>query len=292
MDDTIIETPLFDPNMDSYKPFFDHEWAKQTFELVKDSVLESPVNSLMVAWRSTNGAHLLPWLMADSLRGYAKGEHLGNIEYRTSYSDQLVKHLVEKIASRMHPKLKYDQRASLSRIVGQIEKEAFHDMKAARSQVELDISEYWRFLTESREFPFCIMGTQIINYCSLFFAYEDFIAGFIRVKNPKYTSTHKDTTAQLTIHYGAVLGGYCWADAEIDVARLVRNALVHNSGRCEPAIEKHPTRFLDVTEIANPELRGHKFNIVSGKVQIAPDNTRHLFSILKLRVTRIAEAIK
>ena len=293
MANEIIETPLIDPNIDSYKQFFDHEWARQIFALAENTAIQEAVNHLMVSWRSANGAHLLPWLMVDSLRGYAKGEHLGSLEYRSSYSGRVVKHLVDTIAARMHPKLKYDQRASLKRAVVQIEKEAYVAMRTAQDQVGLDVAEYWKFLTESREFPFCILGTQIVNYCSLFFAYEDFIANFLRIKNPEYSSLkNKNTAQELTIGYGSDLGDYCWTHPEIELARLVRNELAHNGGRRGEKLNKYAARFVDSTEVTNPELHADKFNLVNSKIQIAPDNTRYLFNILKDRVARIVNAIK
>jgi len=43
-------------------------------ELVGTSLLAAPFDALMVSWRSANGAHLLPWLMAESLRSFADAE--------------------------------------------------------------------------------------------------------------------------------------------------------------------------------------------------------------------------
>ena len=56
----IIDTPLINPNLSPYEKFFDHEWAKDSFAVAKNTPLEDAVNALVMAWRSTNGAHILP----------------------------------------------------------------------------------------------------------------------------------------------------------------------------------------------------------------------------------------
>ncbi len=97
MDKDIIDTPIIDPYLSSYEAFFDHGWAETTFVAVKNSPMEKAVDALIVSWRSTNGAHILPWLMASSLKGYAEGELEGSLRYRADYSDEVIKGIVGKL---------------------------------------------------------------------------------------------------------------------------------------------------------------------------------------------------
>jgi len=85
------------------------------------------------------------------------------------------------------------------------------------------------------------------------------------------------------------LRDYCWIDSEVDLAKLVRNALAHNGGRFGVDLEKYKDRFLDATEATDVALHDDRFLLVAGKIQITPGNTRHLFDVLKDRVTRIIE---
>jgi hypothetical protein len=82
MEKEIIDNALIDPNLASYEQFFDHDWCKRIFGLVESSTMEAAVDTLMVAWRSTDGAHRLPWLMAESLRRFAEGEYKGSLRAR------------------------------------------------------------------------------------------------------------------------------------------------------------------------------------------------------------------
>lgn len=292
MDKDIIDTPLIDPNLSSYENFFDRDWAKSTFAAVKNTPLEEAVNGLIVAWRSTNGAHILPSLMAKSLKTFAEGEMGGNLRFRESYLGTVVKGLVKKLEGMMQYSLKHNQRQALNRAVTRIEKEGYEAIKIAQSQAQFDVSGYWNILTNS-EFRFSILGTQRINYGSLFFAYEDFLANVIRTEEPTYSSKDKKNPIHVAFphHFGEPLGDFCWNHDEVVLARLVRNALAHNGGRFGKDLEKYATRFVDVTGTDKPLLQGDQFNLVDGKIQITPDNTTYLFGVLKERVTKIVEEI-
>src|SRR5262249_23413528 len=157
---------LIDPNLNSYQQFFDHGWCKRMFEAVETSPLNDAISTLMLAWRSANGSHMLPGLMAHSLRRFAEGEGNGSFRVRANYSGEVIKGIVSKLESRMHHSLKPEQRATLKRVVTKIEKEAHDDLKTAQSKVEFPLAGYWDFLTHASEFQFSILGTQRINYGS------------------------------------------------------------------------------------------------------------------------------
>lgn len=88
MDKDIIDTPLIDQNLDSYEQFFDHDWSRRMFEAVRTSPLNNAICTLLVAWRFTNGAHMLPWLMAQSLKRFAEAEPNGSLRFRSDYSSE------------------------------------------------------------------------------------------------------------------------------------------------------------------------------------------------------------
>jgi hypothetical protein len=77
----------------------------------------------------------------------------------------------------------------------------------------------------------------------------------------------------------------------VNLAQLIRNALAHNSGRFGADLEKHKARFVEATGAKNPKLHDDRFILTEGKIQITPGNTRHLFGVLKERVTRIVEEL-
>jgi hypothetical protein len=291
MDKDIIDHVLIDPNLDSYQQFFDHGWCKRMFEAVETSPLKDAISTLMVAWRSANGSHMLPWLMAHSLRRFAEGEGNGSLRFRADYSGTVIKGIVTKIEGRMSPSLNLDQRLALKRVVAKIEEEVHEAIKAAQSNVEFPLAGYWAFLTHASEFQFSILGTQRTNYGSLFFAYEDFLSNVIRTKEPTYTSKKEPIKDAFPTHFGDSLADFCWNHDEVNLARLVRNSLAHNGGRFGADLEKYKARFVDATGATNPKLQDDLFILVDGKIQITPGNTRYLFGVLKERVTKIVEEI-
>jgi hypothetical protein len=290
-DKDIIDRPLIDQNLDSYEQFFDHRWSEHIFKTVKTSPLNDAVCALLVSWRFTNGAHLLPWLMAHSLKRFAESEGNGSLRFRGEYSSEVVKGIVNKLESRMQYSLKREQRATLKRVVAKIEQEAFEGFKAAQSKAVFPLDGYWKFLIHTSEFQLSILGTQRINYGSLFFAYEDFLANVIRTKEPTYSSKKKPIKDAFADHFGEPLRDYCWSDPEVELAKLVRHALAHNGGRFGADLEKDKTRFEYATRSAEPTLRDDLFILVDGKIQITPGNTKHLFGVLKERVTKIVEEL-
>lgn len=289
----IIDAPVIDRNLDSYEQFFDHDWAKRMFETVQKSCLKDAVDTLMVAWRSSDGAHRLPWLMIHILGCFAKGGNNGSLEIRNDYFGEFIKRLVDEVEAGMNPNLNHDQRGALKRVIAKIEKKAFHALKAGEGQVDHDVKKVWAYLAHNSEFQFSILGTQRINYSSLFFAYEDFLANVIRAKEPTYSSKDRNNPIHVAFprHFGAALADFCWNHEEVILARLVRNALAHNGGRFGTDLEPYRDRFVDATGTTEPILRGNLFILVDEKIQIAPDNTRHLFGVLKERATKIVEEV-
>lgn len=130
MNQDIAERAIIDPNLSSYEQFFDREWCRCIYDKVDGTPIADAVNTLIVSWRATNGAHVLPCLMVNSLRAFDQGRGAGNLRYRASYSEEVVKGLVGKLNDRMHYHLNLDQRLALKRVVAQIEKEAHEALRA------------------------------------------------------------------------------------------------------------------------------------------------------------------
>lgn len=292
MENEIIDNLIIDPHLSSYEKFFDHDWAKNIFTSVKNTLLEKAVLGLVIMWRSTNGAHILPWLMLENLKHFSLGEIEGNLQFRASYAESVISDIVDMIEKNMQYNLKFDQRRDLKRAVEKIERARYESIKKARDQAQFDINEYWKFLVNTSEFQFSILGLQQMNYGSLFFAYEDFLANVIRTREQSYSSKNNPIKFGFARHFGESLTNYCWKNDEVEMAFLVRHAIAHNGGRFGKDLEKYKYRFIEVKDSENSQLRGDCFNVVNDKIQITPDNTSYLFSVLKERVSKIVETVK
>jgi hypothetical protein len=226
MENEPIESVFIDPNLSAYEKFFDMKWAEEIIKGVEKSCLKAAVGTLMVSWRSTNGAHLMPWLIVNMVKEYANGENKGFSRSRDSHISEVVEKLSEELEQKMHYNLDREGRAALRRSVTKIEGKARKVSRAAQS-MKFPLQAYWNDLIEKSEFRFCILGIQRTNYGSLVFGYEDFLANVIRTKDPGYDSLKCPIKDEFAKHFGDVLRDYCWCDFEI---KLVK-------GRSKPASE-------------------------------------------------------
>lgn len=294
MGNSLAGKVLIDPNLDSYKTFFDHEWCRQIYNFAQGSALESSVDSLMIAWRSASGSHLLPWLMATSLPTYASGQLEGTLQFRDSYSERIISGLVAKITSKMQASLTTEQTLKLQLAVMEIESEAFEALKASQSTFDSIKTDYWSEIVTITEFQFSILGTQRLNFSAIFFAYEDFLANAIRTKEPQYTSKSKKDPIGIALErlFGDKnLAEFCWSQDDVDMARLIRNSLAHNSGRFGTDLKRYEARFPDVSGETSIELQGNQFYLIEDTIQITPCNNKYLFDLLKDRVTKVVERL-
>ena len=292
MEDETIETVVIDPRLSSYNGFFDLKWAERILTAVEGSLLKPAVNSLVVAWRSTNGSHRLPSLIVQSLQRFADAEPTAQLQARALYAERLAHDIAEKLEARMQYGLNFDQRRSLRRAVAKIEQETFEAAKLVRLRVKFDCEGYWKQIADEPEFRFCLIGTQGLNYGGLFFDYEDFLASVIRTKKLDFDSKKKQIGDALAKHLGEPLRAYCWADPEVDVAMQIRHALVHNGGRYRSdRLDAYASRFVHVGRGDELELKGEQFLVMNGKIQISPRNTSHLFEVLKERVSKIVDEL-
>src|SRR5258708_3019465 len=115
MKSEIVDTPILDPNYDSYEQFFDYDWARAVFNSVENSPLKEAVTDFVVACRYASEAHRLPWLSVELLRSYAEGETKGVFAFRAKYAEPLIRSIFQKLANKMERHLTRDTRRALAR---------------------------------------------------------------------------------------------------------------------------------------------------------------------------------
>ena len=298
MNNEILDHRVLDPNYSSYEQFFDYKWADDILKRVAASPLKEAVIDFVLSCRYASEAHRLPWLSVELLRSYAEGETKGSLRFRTLYAERVINDIVQKIAKKMDRHLTRDSQKALRRVVKEIEKESF-DAQRAASCIKFDTTAYWQYMTDPKRdttgiIPMSIFGIQRNNYLALFFAYEDLSLHVIKTKKPKFKADPKKGVtigSTLDALFGGTLGKECWDD-EIDLARLVRNQLVHSGGRYDPAKfdAKYKARFVDQkTSPLAPILKGELFIVVNNTIQITPCNGRHFFNVLKDRAMKLID---
>lgn len=295
MNNEIVDQPILDPNYDSYEQFFDYDWARDFCKRVEHSTLRQATTDFMLACRYASEAHRLPWLSVELLRSYSDGEMKAFFAVRAKYAEPLIRNIAQKLENKMEQHLTRDIRRDLKRAIKEIEKEFFVGaQKAAR--IKFDSAAYWHYMTNPQRdatgiIPMSIFGIQRNNYLALYFAYEDLSLHVIKTKKPTFKANPPKVTIGGTLDalFGS-LGKDCWDD-EVDLARLVRNQLVHSGGRFDSKLgTKYPGRFVDQkTSPLVPIRQGDLFIVANNKIQITPSNVRHLFMVLKDRAMKMID---
>jgi hypothetical protein len=297
MKDEILDTPILDPHYDSYQTFFDGEWARAILQRAENSRLKQAVVDFVLSCRYASEAHRLPWLSVQLVRSYADGEAKGSLTFRSRYAPRLINDIVQKIAKKMERHLTRNILKALRSAVKEIEKDALIGQQAA-ARVKFNTAAYWHYMTDPKRdetggIPMSIFGIQRNNYLALYFAYEDLSLHVIRTKKPNFEAKPPKVTigGAFDDHFGGMLGKECWDD-EIDLARLVRNQLVHSGGRYDAKLEKkHKGRFVFVEpkSALGPVLKGDSFIVINNRIQITACNGRHLYDVLKDRAMKMID---
>ena len=100
---------VIDPNLNSYKTFFDHCWCQRIIESAERSALDEPVFHLCMAWRGAANTHSLPWLMVHNMQSFAEGL----VRSQEPVAAKLVAALAGRLSAEMGKGLRSAQREQL-----------------------------------------------------------------------------------------------------------------------------------------------------------------------------------
>jgi hypothetical protein len=257
---------LIDENYDSYQSFFDHTWAQGIDQLVTGTPLAVVVFDLCAAWKAAANTHRLPWLMFQLFRSFS----VKFLHARASIGSFYVGALTQRLPTEMGG-LRHMQRKQLGDLLQRIYEDVRNHPDQAVGEFVLD--KLWDQIVPDFEFHASLWASQRLCFGAIYYAYEDFLVRTYRViaAQPDY---RMNNAKQFHTEFGKVftpeLRDFCF-DGEINVARLVRNALAHSGGR----------------ETAELSKEKHQYHIEGGEIQIVPSNTTALFNLLKERATKV-----
>jgi hypothetical protein len=274
MSGNLIHNIVVDDRLESYTTFFDHAWAATIDKLALGTKLEVPVFDLLVSWRAAANTCLLPWLTCTSVSGFSTGFAMG----REPFALQLINACAKRLPEEM-PGLSNMRRKEVSAAVRKIGTELKVALDEQSQEVTVAADALWSALlngTAAYEFRLSIWGSQRISYGALCHAYENFIReaiglalGIANYKGGHVALLLKDCERS----FGKPIADLCLADADVESARLVRNALAHNGG-------KETTKLHGLA---------HRIRVENGELQIMAPDTRRLFDLLKVRAYKLTE---
>lgn len=271
----VIANIRIDERLESYRTFFDHQWAKDILKLVAGTKLEPQVDSLTIHWKSVANAHVMPWLVTEALKNLAEGYVLAGTPFAVQLVDVMKLRLANEIGDALPPRHKKIVKAAVDRVAEDVR--ATSAVAKEDAATRMRSTDIWAEFSRHPEFGMSIWGSQRLCYAGVYFGYESFVRACASLAIGKPTSDDWTRSGELLRDLKAVFGEQIVndyvADRTVNVARLVRNALVHHGGK--------------VTE----ELRhiSHGLAVEDGVLQIMAPDTSKLFDQLKGRALKLAQ---
>jgi hypothetical protein len=272
--DDIIANVHVDDQLAPYRTFFDHQWASEIVELVSDTKLVPVVASLALHWKSIANAHLMPWLVCESLSNFAAG-FLG---VRPPIDVAVVRAIQQRLVNELGDAISRRGAKTLQSAVDRIARSALEASAAAAevTRYSFQPADFWLEFLSNREFQLSIVGSQRLCYAGVYFAYENFVRQCTSVATGVPESVYQRCFRTQLNDMEATFGHDVTerlADARVNVARLIRNSLVHAGGRISDELRQVP----------------HGLSVEKGVLQIKATDTARLFHQLKARVSCLAE---
>jgi hypothetical protein len=260
-------------DLDAYRITWEGTWSEEILQLADGAKLEEAIFALCVNWKSVLNAQMMPWFLVHSVRSFWKGYLRG----QESGSEQAVKVLAQELPRQMGDALSNMKRRLLTEKLTDIGR----NMKSRREEDErdLDANELFSFFLDGAggaELALSIRGSQRTCYGTLFHSYEHFITECValaRGRDEYRPSNIKELHRDAAAVFGQAIADFALVDPEIDMARLVRNSLVHRGGK--------------ITNQLNG--KNHGLVVVGDELQIVPDDNRKLLGTLQKRALTVAK---
>lgn len=270
--DEIKRTIQICVKVEAYEGFFDEEWKQSFLKLVGRSKLREPGYDLIRNWEGASNARQIPWLMVRCVDEVL----CKKIEELEPPDCRRIRMMRDKLIDKLQRKgeeIRHMFRKRLQAAMEEIDQEASQARDAARDQVLSGREDLWEVLIKEESFYTSLWSSERMCYGALYYSYECFLRECVRINRGEDTK-EKRLKDDFRDAFGQDLANACWSDKKIHIARLTRNALVHNGGRITSQLEKQP----------------HNFRVEDGEIQIGAPNTTDLYKLLKERAYQLAES--
>ncbi|MGA2062226.1 MAG: hypothetical protein ABSG67_17215 [Thermoguttaceae bacterium] len=273
MPEEIRRNAYIETSLESYRDFFSDDWGERIDALTNSAPkLSEIVFDIMMEWRAAAYTASLPVSILDTMKAY----HDGFVKTGELNSTilRLAKGVTAKLARKV-PELTAD--TSLIRRLQEQIIVLGADLEDARSRAKLEfpMKEVWNSYLDKYPYQLSLWGSQRICYVSIYNSYENFLVRSLQIARSisNCRATDRDFKKKFADSFGNLLLNKCWTSNGINIARLARHALSHAGGRVTDDLAKQK----------------HGFVVRDGRIQVTPEKTKALFSLLKDSVYALAE---
>lgn len=273
MKDEILRTVYVTTTLDAYRNFFSDDWGERVDRLTSSKAkLSEIVFDLMMDWRAAAYTASLPVSILEHMKAYHDG-FINTGDLNTNLL-RLAQVIPGKLAQEL-PELNADP--SLIRRIQEKLVDIGAQMEEARdkAQFEFPLEDTWQSYLKEHVYQLSLWGSQRISFVSIYNSYENFLVRAVCLARSidSCRSSDKCFKKYLSESFGDTLREKCWTSTDIHIARLARHALSHAGGRVDDKLAKQK----------------HGFEIRDGRIQVVPEKTKALFSLLKDCVYSLAE---
>lgn len=260
---------VIDERLESYKRFFDHDWARQLLALTDGTKISKAALDLCADWKSAANAFGMPWLFIHGLDDFQKGF----MQVQEPACQKLARALRDHILNEFGSRLSHMKRKDLISIVDKVSQAAQEATERAAPAFQID--QVWAAFSQNKEFTLALRGCQRLCYPALYHAYENFVRRCVAEArgDPNCRPHWAALRDELDRLMPPSMGTDCLGDSQVEVARLARDTLNHNGGMMTENLSK--TR--------------HKLTVVQGRIEPLPKDILTLFDLLKTKVRKLAE---
>ena len=228
-------------DLKAYAAFYDHKWANEITAQCRDTKLDRPFFDLIASWKGISNARQMPVMMINLFKSGVEGATRPYAEYAHRFTTTLRDTIVARVP------LSDSQQRSMDAGLRSIQAGTADMLKSAKHA--LDAEKLWEDFTKELEIRLSLWKSEEAAYVMMFFAYESFLSHCVGIfkDNPAYRARRAEELGNdLETEFGKPVSDNCWRAEPVTIARLVRNALLHNGGRLTRELEQYRKRIIVV----------------------------------------------
>ncbi len=263
------------PELEVYQGFFDAKWASEFTCVLKDTKLADTGNDFVRLWEAASSARALPYVMTRSLQ-VVRGVGFDERERETDLAMRFIKDRLVKYVNTSEEEITPPLQKKIEQTIDHLRTEYSQYAEYMKEKLR-GTHDHWERLVSIEEFRKSVWSSERMCYGAIYYAYEWFLLQCIRIHSGELERSvigAKSFGKELRKIFSQELMHECWTDRPIEIARLTRNALVHNGGRVNATLEKLP----------------HGFNVDNDDLRIEATDTTDLYKLLSYRALKIAKA--
>lgn len=261
-----------DQRLSSYETLMQYPAGATLLDAARGTPIEPAVHDLAGAWRMTDYARVMPFVLATSIPAVVASAIRATSE---NVPEMVLRGIMDRMGNVIMPRR---VRARLELVVRGLHQQA-KEVRQALSETwpfKFQAEEAWEGLLKEKAFCLGLAASESQAYTGLYFAYENFLARVVEQTTGKWPAQTWAIGEGIKAQLGEDTWNQCWGDRAVRAARHARDALAHRGGR----VNGETASF------------GELLHVEADHIRIPARLTRDLYSTLFARVLLVVDVYK